>query len=102
MIIVRYADYAGLGFERREEAERFLEQLRERLAKFGLELHSGKTRLIKFGRYAAEHRKKREEGKPETFNFLGFTHYCGVNHNGSLHGAQDDHRQTDDSQAQRY
>ena len=80
MIIVRYADDAVLGFEHREEAERFLEQLRERLQKFGLELHSEKTRLIEFGRYAAERRKKRGEGKPETFNFLGFTHICGTNH----------------------
>ncbi len=68
------------GFEHREEAERFLEQLRERLGKFGLELHPEKTRLIEFGRYAAERRKKRGEGKPETFNFLGFTHICGTNH----------------------
>jgi group II intron reverse transcriptase/maturase len=80
MIIVRYADDAVLGFEHREEAERFLEQLRERLQKFGLELHPEKTRLIEFGRYAAERRKKRGEGKPETFNFLGFTHICGTNH----------------------
>jgi group II intron reverse transcriptase/maturase len=80
MIIVRYADDAVLGFEHREEAERFLEQLRERVAKFGLELHPDKTRLIEFGRYAADNRKKRGEGKPETFNFLGFTHYCGVSH----------------------
>jgi group II intron reverse transcriptase/maturase len=80
MIIVRYADDAVLGFEHREDAEQFLEQLRERLAKFGLELHSQKTRLIEFGRYAAERRKKRGEGKPETFNFLGFTHICGTNY----------------------
>jgi group II intron reverse transcriptase/maturase len=80
VIIVRYADDAVLGFERREEAERFLEQLRERLAKFGLELHPDKTRLIEFGRYATERRKKREMGKPETFNFLGFTHICGVDY----------------------
>jgi len=80
VIIVRYADDAVLGFERREQAERFLEQLRERLQKFGLELHPEKTRLIEFGRYAAERRKKRGEGKPETFNFLGFTHICGTNH----------------------
>jgi RNA-directed DNA polymerase len=73
VIIVRYADDAVLGFEHREEAEQFLEQLRERLAKFGLELHPEKTRLIEFGRYAAERRKKRGEGKPETFNFLGFS-----------------------------
>lgn len=77
MIIVRYADDAVLGFQHREEAERFLEQLRERLQKFGLELHPGKTRLIEFGRYAAARRKRRGEGKPETFNFLGFTHSCG-------------------------
>jgi group II intron reverse transcriptase/maturase len=80
VMIVRYADDAVLGFEHREEAERFLEQLRERLRKFGLELHPEKTRLIEFGRYAAERRKKRGEGKPETFNFLGFTHICGRNH----------------------
>jgi RNA-directed DNA polymerase len=80
MIIVRYADDGVLGFERREDAERFLEQLRERLRKFGLELHPEKTRLIEFGRYAAERREKREEKKPETFNFLGFTHIGGTNH----------------------
>ena len=66
-IIVRYADDAVLGLEHREEAERFPEQLRERLRKFGLELHPEKTRLIEFGRYAADRRKQRGEGKPETF-----------------------------------
>ena len=80
VIIVRCADGAVLGFKRREEAEQFPGQLRERLAQFGLELHPDKTRLIEFGRYTAERRKKRGEGKPETFNFLGFTQYCGVNH----------------------
>jgi len=80
MIVVRYADDAVLGFQHREEAERFLEALRGRLGKFGLELHPEKTRLIEFGRYAAERRAKRGEGKPETFNFLGFTHICGKNH----------------------
>ena len=80
VIIVRYADDAVLGFQHREDAEQFLEQLRERLAKFGLELHPEKTRLIEFGRYATERRKKRGEGKPETFNFLGFTHICGTNY----------------------
>jgi RNA-directed DNA polymerase len=80
MIIVRYADDAVLGFQDREDAERFLEQLQERVRKFGLELHPDKTRLFEFGRYAAERRKKRGEGKPETFNFLGFTHICGTNH----------------------
>ena len=80
VIIVRYADDAVLGFQQREDADRFLEQLRERVAKFGLELHPEKTRLIEFGRYAAERRKKRGEGKPGTFNFLGFTHICGTSH----------------------
>src|SRR6516165_1662666 len=80
VIIVRYADDAVLGFERREDAEQFLEQLRERLAKFGLELHPEKTRLIEFGRFAAERRKRRGERKPDTFNFLGFSHICGTNY----------------------
>jgi group II intron reverse transcriptase/maturase len=80
VMIVRYADDAVLGFEHREDAERFLEQLRERLRKFGLELHPEKTRLIEFGRYAIERREKRGEGKPETFNFLGFIHICGTSH----------------------
>jgi RNA-directed DNA polymerase len=80
VIIVRYADDGVLGFEYREDAECFLEQLRERLRKFGLELHPEKTRLIEFGRYAAERRERRGAGKPETFNFLGFTHICGTNH----------------------
>jgi RNA-directed DNA polymerase len=80
MIVVRYADDAVLGFQYREEAEQFLGDLQERVRKFGLELHPKKTRLIEFGRYAAERRAKRGEGKPETFNFLGFTHICGKNH----------------------
>ena len=80
MFAVRYADDAVLGFQHREDAEKFLEELRERVRKFGLELHPEKTRLIEFGRYAAERRAKRGEGKPETFNFLGFTHICGRNH----------------------
>ncbi len=77
VIVVRFADDLVVGFESRAEAERFLEDFRERLAKFGLELHADKTRLIEFGRYAARDRKQRGEGKPETFTFLGFTHYCG-------------------------
>jgi group II intron reverse transcriptase/maturase len=79
MIVVRYADDAVLGFKHKEEAERFLGALRERLAKFGLELHPEKTRLIEFGRYAVSNRERRGEGKPETFDFLGFTHMCGKN-----------------------
>jgi group II intron reverse transcriptase/maturase len=78
VIIVRYADDAVLGFQFRDEAERLLQELKERTAKFGLELHPVKTRLIEFGRFAAERRKKRGEGSPETFNFLGFTHICGT------------------------
>jgi RNA-directed DNA polymerase len=80
VICVRYADDVVLGFQHREEAEKFLADLQERVRKFGLELHPEKTRLIEFGRYAAERRAKRREGKPETFNFLGFTHICGKNH----------------------
>ena len=79
VIIVRYADDFVMGFQHRDEAERFLEQLRERLRKFGLELHPDKTRLLEFGSYATERRNKRGLGRPETFNFLGFTHICGTN-----------------------
>lgn len=78
VIITRYADDAVLGFQYRDEAERFLKDLRERLAKFGLELHPEKTRLIEFGRFAAKSRKARGSGKPETFDFLGFTHIWGT------------------------
>src|SRR5215813_13325360 len=77
VIVVRYADDLVVGFENRMEAEQFLEVFRERLAKFGLELHLEKTRLIEFGRFAAQDRERRGEGKPETFTFLGFTHLCG-------------------------
>src|SRR5271165_2473289 len=71
-----------LGFQHRAEAERFLKDLRERLSKFGLELHPDKTRLIEFGRFAEENRTRRGEGKPETFDFLGFTHISGNDRNG--------------------
>jgi hypothetical protein len=64
------------GFEHRQEAERFLAELRERFAKFGLELHPDKTRLLEFGRYAEKNRGDRGDGKPGTINFLGFTHIC--------------------------
>jgi len=76
VIVVRYADDFALGFQHKHEAERFLTQLRERLAKFGLELHPEKTRLFEFGPWAGKNRKRRGEGKPETFDFLGFTHMC--------------------------
>jgi len=82
MIVVRYADDFIVGFEHRADAERFLAELRERFTKFGLELHSEKTRLLEFGPYAAEHRQRAGKGKPETFDFLGFTHICGKKRNG--------------------
>jgi len=77
VIVVRYADDTVLGFQYQTDADRFLEDLRERLKKFGLELHPDKTRRIEFGRFAEQNRKKRGEGKPETFDFLGFSHICG-------------------------
>jgi RNA-directed DNA polymerase len=77
VIVVRYADDSVLGFQYRADAERFLQEWKERLQEFGLELHPDKTRLIEFGRFAAASRKKHGEGKPQTFNFLGFTHICG-------------------------
>jgi group II intron reverse transcriptase/maturase len=83
VIVVRYADDNVLGFQYRDEADRFLEDFRERLRKFGLELHPDKTRRIEFGRFAQQNRKRRGEGKPETFDFLGFTHICAKNRNGS-------------------
>jgi RNA-directed DNA polymerase len=76
VIVVRFADDFVVGFEHREEAIRFLAELRERFARFGLSLHPDKTRLIEFGRFAAPTRRARGAGKPETFNFLGFTHAC--------------------------
>jgi len=82
VIIVRWADDFIVGFEHRRDAEQFLAQLRERFAKFGLELHPGKTRLIEFGRFAAANRAARGAGKPETFDFLGFTHICAKSKNG--------------------
>ncbi len=82
MIAVRYADDLVVGFEHRTDAERFLSEFQERLAKFGLELHPQKTRLIEFGRYARKNRQTRGEGEPESFTFLGFTHHCGNNSRG--------------------
>jgi len=79
VIVVRYADDTIVGFQYQTDADRFLESLRERLAKFGLELHPDKTRRIEFGRFAEENRERRGEGKPETFDFLGFTHISGKN-----------------------
>lgn len=82
VIIVRFADDFVAGFEHRADAEQFLSDLRERFSKFGLALHPDKTRLIEFGRNAARIRAARGDGKPETFDFLGFTHICGKTKNG--------------------
>ena len=77
VIIIRYADDFVIGFQHRSDADRCLRELQGRMEKFGLELHPEKTRLIEFGRFAADNRARRGEGKPETFDFLGFTHCCG-------------------------
>jgi RNA-directed DNA polymerase len=83
VIVVRFADDFVVGFQHRVEAERFLTELRERFARFGLELHPEKTRLIEFGRFACQNRHDRgARGVPETFNFLGFTHSCGKTRKG--------------------
>jgi RNA-directed DNA polymerase len=76
MIVVRYADDTIVGFQHEHEARTFLDELKERMCKFELALHPDKTRLIRFGRHAAKQREKLGEGKPETFDFLGFTHFC--------------------------
>jgi group II intron reverse transcriptase/maturase len=82
VIVVRYADDFIVGFQHRADAERFRAELRERIAKFRLELHPEKTRLLEFGPFAVENRRRAGEGKPETFDFLGFTHICGKKRNG--------------------
>jgi len=82
VVIVRFADDFVVGFEQQADAQRFLADLRERFAKFNLELHPDKTRLIEFGRHAARRRSARGLGRPETFDFLGFTHFCGKTRNG--------------------
>jgi len=79
VVVIRYADDTVLGFQYRTDADRFLVNLRERLSKFGLELHPDKTRRIEFGRFAEENRKRSGEGKPETLDFLGFKHIGGKN-----------------------
>jgi group II intron reverse transcriptase/maturase len=84
VIIVRYADDFVLGFREEIDAKRCLGALKDRFAKFGLELHPEKTRLIEFGRYAAERRSQRGDGPPESFDFLGFTHICGTTRKGDF------------------
>ena len=83
-IIVRYADDFVVGFQYQRDAERFLHDLKERMASFSLELHPDKTRLIEFGRFAQKNRRARGERRPETFDFLGFTHYCRTTRNGKF------------------
>lgn len=83
VIIVRYADDFVMGFQYRREAERFLGEMKERFDQYGLEIHREKTRLIEFGRFAEANRAERGEGKPETFDFLGFTHICSRTQKGN-------------------
>ena len=89
----------SLGFQHLADADRFLTEFRERLRKFGLELHPDKTRRIEFGRFAERDRKQRGEGKPETFDFLGFTHISGKDRNGSYAREAQNGQQTDAGQA---
>ena len=84
MIIVRYADDFIVGFQHEADARRFLDEMRKRVEEFALSLHPEKTRLIEFGRYAANNRKRRGLGKPETFDFLGFTFICGKSRRGKF------------------
>ena len=79
VVVIRFADDTIAGFQFQTDADHFLENFRERLGKFGLELHPDKTRRIEFGRFAEQNRERRGEGKPETFDFLGFTHISGKN-----------------------
>lgn len=84
MIIVRYADDSVFGFQREQDARRFLADMQARMHQFGLTLSAAKTRLIEFGRFAQQQRLRRGQGKPETFDFLGFTHCCGVDRRGKF------------------
>lgn len=84
MIVGRWADDFDVGFQHQSDAVRFHQEVAERFAKFKLKLHPEKTRVIEFGRYAAERRKRWGQGKPETFNFLGFTHICGKNRSNGM------------------
>lgn len=84
VIIVRFCDDFVVGFQYRKDAERFQAELRERFLEFNLELHKDKTRLLEFGRFAALNRKRQGRGKPETFDFLSFTHICGRTKNGKF------------------
>ncbi len=84
VIVVRFADDWVAGFQYKSDAQRFVRELKERFVRFGLELHPDKTRFIEFGRFAAQSREARGQGKPQTFNFLGFTHICGKTRQGKF------------------
>ena len=84
VIAVRYADDWVAGFQFRDDAERFKRAVEQRLGQFGLKLHPDKTRLIEFGRFARDNRRRRGQGKPDTFDFLGFTHCCGRTRKGKF------------------
>jgi group II intron reverse transcriptase/maturase len=84
MIVVRFADDFVVGFQYRQEAVQFMDELRKRFAQFGLELHPDKTRLVEFGHFARQNRQDRGGGRPETFNFLGFTHCCARTRQGNF------------------
>ena len=84
VIIVRYADDTVVGFQYKNDAENFLKDLTSRMGKFGLDLHPDKTRLIEFGRFAESNRQRKGQGKPETFDFLGFTHSCSKTRRGAF------------------
>ena len=84
VIVVRFCDDFVVGFQYQQDAEGFLEALKKRLLKFNLDLHEDKTRLIEFGRFATQNRKRQGKGKPETFDFLGFTHICGKTRKGKF------------------
>ena len=84
VIVVRYADDIVVGFEHEADARRFWDAMRTRFEQFSLELHPEKTRLIEFGRYAIERRQRNGQGKPQTFDFLGFTFICGRSRRGAF------------------
>jgi len=101
VILVRCADDFIAGFQHKEDADRFLADLGDRFARFGLGLKADKTRLIEFGRFAARDRQPRGLGKPETFDFLGFTHICGKTRAGGVPGASEDCLETAPERAER-
>jgi RNA-directed DNA polymerase len=101
VIIVRFADDIVVGFQGKADAKRFWAELTQRMRKFDLELHPEKTRLLEFGPFAIRDRQRRGEGKPETFNFLGFTHICGKKEFWAFHSVTADGPQTVTSEAER-